>query len=400
MNAAIVGAGPAGAAFAYLCAERGIDVTLIEREPDFDRTFRGEGLMPSGVHALNEMGLSELLDDLPTRSLQGWDVAIDGREILSIPEPADNAVRIIPQAQFLEAIVERCLAHKNFRFVPGTIARDLIEEDHRIRGLVLKSENAIEELRADLVVGCDGRASAIRKHASLDLTRLPESYHVLWFSLPAPERLRETSRMMMMVTSGQAGACYTSWDNDLRYALMRPKAESETTRADANWTEELAALAPGWLADHIRAVAGDIPEPVRLNVMVGYCKHWYRPGCLLLGDAAHPMSPVRAQGINHALRDAIVAANHLVPILRTESDPETLDGAAPAIERERLPEIRRAQTLQHRDTQGINRPYTPAILALAKTLGPILGKYTWAQNAWLNQQHDLRHGILDVRLTV
>ena len=38
----IVGAGPAGAAFAYLLARRGVEVTLLERHADFEHTFRGE----------------------------------------------------------------------------------------------------------------------------------------------------------------------------------------------------------------------------------------------------------------------------------------------------------------------------------------------------------------------
>jgi 2-polyprenyl-6-methoxyphenol hydroxylase-like FAD-dependent oxidoreductase len=61
------------------------------------------------------------------------------------------------------------------------------------------------------------------------------------------------------------------------------------------------------------------------------------------------MSPVRAQGINMALRDAIVAANHLVPAAKAGGD---LDAAAIEVARERTPEIRRIQTLQIREVRG------------------------------------------------
>jgi 2-polyprenyl-6-methoxyphenol hydroxylase-like FAD-dependent oxidoreductase len=72
---------------------------------------------------------------------------------------------------------------------------------------------------------------------------------------------------------------------------------------------------------------------------------WARPGALVIGDAAHTMSPVGGQGINLALRDAIVVANRLVPALRAGAGPAALDAAAAAIEIERAPEIERIQAL-------------------------------------------------------
>ena len=63
-TALIVGAGPAGAALAYLLAHRGIEVTLLERQLDFSREFRGEVLMPSGVLAIEEMGLSDAMNSV------------------------------------------------------------------------------------------------------------------------------------------------------------------------------------------------------------------------------------------------------------------------------------------------------------------------------------------------
>ena len=69
---------------------------------------------------------------------------------------------------------------------------------------------------------------------------------------------------------------------------------------------------------------------MRLPVRVGLCPQWQRPGLLLLGDAAHPMSPLRAQGINMALRDALVAARQLGPAL-LDGEPGAIDVAAAAV---------------------------------------------------------------------
>src|SRR5947208_11124684 len=62
---AIVGAGPAGMALAYLLARRGVGVTVLETHHDFARAFRGDGLQRSGIDAFRQMGLGDQLDRVP-----------------------------------------------------------------------------------------------------------------------------------------------------------------------------------------------------------------------------------------------------------------------------------------------------------------------------------------------
>jgi 2-polyprenyl-6-methoxyphenol hydroxylase-like FAD-dependent oxidoreductase len=97
---------------------------------------------------------------------------------------------------------------------------------------------------------------------------------------------------------------------------------------------------------------------------------WHAPGLLLLGDAAHPMSPIRAQGINLAFRDVIVAANHLVPVLKSQGGHVAVDEVLVSIQAEREPEVSRSQVLQQRDTQGIGTWCAPLLIGLAGFLGP------------------------------
>ena len=75
---------------------------------------------------------------------------------------------------------------------------------------------------------------------------------------------------------------------------------------------------------HREAVAG----ATLLDVICGRLTEWTVPGLLLIGDAAHPMSPVGGQGVNIALRDALVAANHLVPVLASGGGGTAIDAAA------------------------------------------------------------------------
>ncbi len=113
------------------------------------------------------------------------------------------------------------------------------------------------------------------------------------------------------------------------------------------------------------------------------------------------MSPVRAQGINLALRDAVVTANHLVPVLMDGADPGVLDAASRAVQAEREPEIVRAQKLQRQEAQGQGDARSGSWrLELTKRLARRMGHYRWAQSAWLKRQHDLRFGSTEVKLRI
>ena len=114
-------------------------------------------------------------------------------------------------------------------------------------------------------------------------------------------------------------------------------------------------------------------------------ERWQQPGLLLLGDAAHPMSPIRAQGINVALRDSVVAAEALL----AGGDP---GAAAETIERQRRPEVRRLQALQQAEARqghliGYTAPLRHGLTLTRGLMGPI------AQRVWMARQRPLRDGL-------
>jgi 2-polyprenyl-6-methoxyphenol hydroxylase-like FAD-dependent oxidoreductase len=384
-----------------------LDVTLVERERSFERVFRGEGLMPLGIDALFEMGLGGMLESIPGRKVESWNIWIDGSEVFVIPELVEElgerAMRVVSQPALLKRMVEEASLYPSFSFERGARVRDLTRNaGGRVVGAELETENGPQKARADLVVGCDGRGSLVRTRSGLELGLLPENYDVLWFKVPAPDRLRERCSFMIMVAAKRHPAvCYTSWDGRLQYGFIMPKGGLKELHGK-DWLAESVGPAPAWLAEHVLAERDKIDGPVRLNVLVGRSPEWTTPGVLLLGDAAHPMSPVRAQGINLALRDAVVAANHLVPVLSKGAAPGALDTACRAVQAKREPEIVRAQKLQIREAagQGDARSGGSWRFEFAKRAARLLGRYRWAQNAWLGRQHDLRFGSTKVRLRV
>ena len=209
--------------------------------------------------------------------------------------------------------------------------------------------------------------------------------------------------MIAVAAKEHPAICYTSWDARLQYGLVMPKGGLKEIR-ERDWVGQAVRSVPSWLAEHIVAHRDEIEGPTRLNVLVGRAPAWTAPGVLLLGDAAHSMSPVRAQGINLALRDAVVAANHLVPVLSVPRDcagQDELDAACRAVQAEREPEIVRAQKLQRREAAGQGDARSGSWrFKLTKRLARRMGRYRWAQAAWLKRQHDLRFGSKEVKLKV
>ncbi|MFN6501898.1 MAG: FAD-dependent oxidoreductase [Nostoc sp. DedQUE01] len=394
----IVGAGPTGATLALLLAKRGIAVTLIEAARDFHRVFRGEGLMPSGLDALKQMGLSALLEHIPHRKLDAWEFILGDKQLFRVDEPmgAAQPCTLVSQPPLLKALISEAQTNDGFEFIQGVTVKDLRWSNQRVAGVLLSDGR---ELAADLVIGADGRNSVVRQRIGLELVRQPKNVDILWFKLAASSKFASDNVFRTILNSDRAFSIFHAAESGKLHLAWVMSANENTDSKQTNWAEIFASLSPSWLAEHFRNRADTIEPPIRLSVVVGYCPRWYAPGILLLGDAAHPMSPVRAQGINLALRDVIVAANHLVPLFHKKARHEEIDMALQQIQAEREPEIIRAQQLQLQEAkQGELLRKNPLLRSLLIQLAPFLSKII--QKSWLKRQYEMRQGITQVNLTV
>lgn len=394
----IVGAGPTGASLALLLVKHGINVTLIEAAKDFHRVFRGEGLMPSGLDALAQMGLLELLHHIPHRPLKAWEFIIGGKHLFQVQEPmgATRPCTLVSQPPLLQALISQAQTYDQFEFIQGVTVKDLLWSDERVSGVILSDGR---QVAADLVIGADGRASIVRERAGLKLVCEPKSIDILWFKLAATAELADDNIFRTIVNGDRVFSIFHGAEAGKLHLGWVISANEKTDHNQANWGEIFAALSPSWLAEHFRNYAHTIESPIKLSVVVGRCPQWYKPGILLLGDAAHPMSPVRAQGINIALRDVIVAANHLLPILSADPEHKNIDLALSSIQAEREPEIIRAQQLQLQEAaQGELLRKNPLVRSLLAQFAPLLGRII--KLSWLRRQREMRQGITKVNLTV
>ncbi len=400
----IIGAGPTGLTLAMLLAQRGIAVKLIEASRSFRRIFRGEALMPSGVAAIEQMGLSDVVSKIPHRAIDAWEFYIENRPVFRVDEPMESdgqPCTLVSQPALLEAVLEKANECENFEFIQGTAVRDLLRQNERVSGVRLSDG---QEIIADLVIGADGRNSIVRQQAQLELVQAAQSFDILWFKLPtSPVFQKENVFYSVLrgqnafgVFQGSEGNLQVGWSFD-RLWHKQSYRENSIDWQKVDWAEKLAETAPDWLATHFREQKNLIERPLLLSIVVGRCPQWHLPGVLLLGDAAHPMSPIRAQGINMALRDVIVATNHLVPMLQQSPSSAAIDLVLAQIQAEREPEIIEIQRLQQAEVAQAELMHNYPILRHAVSrLAPVIGNRI--RKSWLDRQIQLRQGFRQVHL--
>ncbi len=320
----IVGGGPAGMMLGLLLARAGIEVVVLEKHADFLRDFRGDTVHPSTLELMHELGLLEAFLELPHQEvtvLKAWfgDTELTLADFAHLPTHC-RFIALMPQWDFLDFLAREARRYPAFRLLMRTEANTVIEEAGRIVGVRAESPQGALELRADLVIGADGRHSTVRQAAGLAVEELGAPLDVLWFRLPRfsgdPEETAirfGSGQLLVLLNRGeywQAGYGIAKGSMD----VIRAKGLPELHR-------HIAELAP-FVRDRVGEL-DDWDKIKLLTVRVDRLRHWCRPGLLCIGDAAHAMSPVGGVGINLAIQDAVAAAHLLTEPLRSRTLAET-----------------------------------------------------------------------------
>jgi 2-polyprenyl-6-methoxyphenol hydroxylase-like FAD-dependent oxidoreductase len=313
----IVGGGPAGAVLALLFARQGISVTLLEAHNDFDRDFRGDVLQPAALDLMGQMGLAERVLEVamaryptggPTTPSERTSFSDVGR--LKTPYPF---MTYVPQVRFLQLLVREAQRCPTFRLVMGARVEALLQSaDGRVRGVRYRATDGWHEVRTQLVVAADGRFSRVRSLAGLEPMRTPAAFDLLWFRLPR----HDTDPAPGVFVSDGGWTVLHNRGTDWQVGSTIAKGSYPRVRAEGlEAVRRPIALRVPWLAERMNAMH-DWNEVSMLAVESSRLRRWYRPGLLLIGDAAHTMSPIGAVGITVAIQDAAVASNVLGPRLR------------------------------------------------------------------------------------
>ena len=349
LDVLIVGAGPAGAVLSYLLSREGIPVTLIERQHDFDREFRGEILMPSGIEPFTQMGLEKQLNAVPHVTLDGVELYSNQKHLTTFAFNKElfgkYNPRWVSQPDLLEMLVGECSQFRNFKLIRGARVRKLIEGKNRVLGVIFDGDKKQEQLYASIVIGADGRKSRVRSSLGSPLRAVSVPMDIVWLKVP---NIKPSSKLSMYVGGGRLLISAPTHDDNLQLGFVIKKGSFRDIRKEGilSLIEAIAKHADPILGNHLRKHSGQIKNPFLLSTVADYVDNWTTPGTLLLGDAAHTMSPVAAQGLNLAIRDSIVAANHLIPALAKASNQNKLDEITKKIQAERSIEIETIQKLQ------------------------------------------------------
>jgi 2-polyprenyl-6-methoxyphenol hydroxylase-like FAD-dependent oxidoreductase len=344
----IVGCGPAGAILALLLARRGISVTLLEMHRDFDREFRGDTIHPSTLEILDQIGLAAPLHSMRHSKVFG--------PVINFPDgpfrPFDLTrlktrfpyILLVPQSQFLEFITKEAAKHSSFRLIMHANVRKLVEENGYVHGVrYLGPDDNWHELRAPLTIGADGRFSQIRQLAGIEPVKNAPPMDVLWFRLPKlPHDMDIPGGLLGGIGPGRILIVLDRADY-WQAGLVFPKGHYQELRAQgiAAIRRTIAEIEPR-LAGNVESLT-DWQQLSLLSVESSLCPRWHKPGLLLIGDAAHVMSPVGGVGINYAIQDAVVAANLLTTPLK---EGRVTESQLAQVQRQREWTIRVIQRMQ------------------------------------------------------
>ncbi|WP_066583206.1 FAD-dependent oxidoreductase [Sphingomonas pruni] len=320
VDVCIIGGGPAGMVAGLLFARAGLKTTVLEKHKDFLRDFRGDTVHPSTLRVFSELGLLDELLRRPHQKVERLGARIAGRDMqivdlthLNVPAPY---IALMPQWDFLDFVADAARRYPTFDLRQSCEGAELIEEGGRVIGVRTADG---QEIRARLTIAADGRDS--RHRDGLPAIQIGAPMDVFWFRIPKvaqPENdtmgVFDTGILFVLIDRGDYYQC----------AFVFPKGGAEKIRAEGldAFRDRVRAIGPETATVDQGVTRWD--DVKLLTVTVDRLQKWDRPGLLVIGDAAHAMSPIGGVGINLAVQDAVAAANILAAPMAAGDDPDPL----------------------------------------------------------------------------
>ncbi len=315
-HVAIAGAGMAGLAAAILLARHGMAVTLFDQVPDPTPVGAGLLLQPSGQAVLERLGLLAAVREqaAPVASLQGF---VEDRRVLDLHyqhlNPDWHGLGI--HRASLHRVLWQAAQAAGVRFELGRAVTEFftlphcVLVQHRVTGGPLQQDDF------SALIIANGTRSQLRTSLPVRLSHQPYPWGAYWAVLerddwPFPDVLMQRYRgahiMLGILPSGrhpQTGrTCYS-----LFWSVPRRKF-TDFRRQGLDGL--LAAVKPVWpeVAEWLSAANPEIAIAEYADVRLS---PWQHQRVVVIGDAAHAMSPQLGQGANMALIDAWILVQEM-----------------------------------------------------------------------------------------
>lgn len=348
MDVGVVGAGTAGTAAALFLARAGHAVTLYERVPEPGPVGAGIILQPTGQSVLARLGLLEAvaartarLDALLCQTARGRAVvdleyATLGPDLFGLGTHRGVLFDALFSAAQREVDVRCGVAGE--RFVRRRSAQ-------RARVVSLVDERGVEHGAHDLVIVADGARSKLRDALSLPVRARRYPWGALFFLAEDPERhfrgrlfqvVRGNARMLGLLPTGLSPSSDVPITS-LYWSLRADDFEIFRRTPLVRWKDEIRTLLDGAgdraAREHVEPLLAQIDDPSQLLFAAYHDVEsfpWSDDGVVVLGDAAHAMSPQLGQGCNLALMDALVLAECVHAFVDRDATRDGIDRALAA----------------------------------------------------------------------